>query len=819
MSVGLPANEKSNILSFFDNQAFATAEPEKRKVINSIFSLLGENDKYITGTYTALLKRPDLFGSNAATLLYALDVGRVYRKDALLLMFGAFLQKPPKSAESNIIFSWAEHIRKSNEFLNFEPVFPKLNRILQTWLDSKMVVYKGRNIPIARFRPILYNAAGVNVIDIVPYIAYIFTYHAYGYPYHFSEGYSSSSLKSYLNRLENWFAKCYTTLYKDQGITSSNDTIDDATWKDFYSTMLKPESIVGIRDSEIRETEDMLTTMAQQQEAINDADLADRFNAIISSMMEIAVRKSVVMSLYAQMPPFDDKFYDVIDLSNLVTYVVSETAYGVAMDTHDFYRYNLVTDELPVYAKELEMQKPSFGINKLSVGLDLPFCSGDIMMEMFKGYFKSKFLAKRQFVLEDDGIYITSDNLSAAYQFALRLFVNAVWAFEQREMQSVMALLKSNQKTRQYLDDMFAVYDTIRIVNGVTLQTVMTPIYFISLLNEFILKHCESGEPITEFNPFLYLRQHQLENNRLLKIRSIIYSTMFLQNAQFVEFLNEKIAHFRELVTVDPIIVQPYVQTFGDATRVFALGGCDTYKYLKYTNPIVRGYGFLSHVNMVNEDLYISYIFGSVIKNNTVLELIEDTKDEVTIRNTLASAAKKEEEPPHLFKFVFTDTGYSKRPIGSFVDIPSLFTLLKYAAKQTSVKTALPTEVLCVKPLPVNDTLISADVAATENGFKIGDSFITITLNSAGMTKNIPVYNTASRITTRNVTIVKPEGRKLVEIITPSTSIEEMNNLFWIFTNVSKKSLFSGVRLQKTPWKPSAGQYMITERIQPIPKR
>lgn len=815
--IGLPKNEKSSILDFFDNDTYATATPEKRKVIGSIFTLLGENNKYITGTYKALLSKPELFGSNAATLLYALDVGHVFKKDALLLMFGGFMQKPPSSAEANIIFTWAEHIRQSNEFLNFEPVFPKLNKILQTWLVSKVVKYKGKDISIQQFRPILYNAAGVNVIDIIPYVAYIFTYHAYGYPFHFSEGLSASSMKSYLTRLENWFAKCYTTLHKEQG----TDDIDDTTWKDFYSTMLKPESIVGIRDAEIRETEDMLTTMIQQQEAINENDLADRFNSIISSMIEIAIRKSPIVTLYNQMPVFDDRYFDAVDLANVISYVVSENDAMVAMDTHDFYRYNLMNDEMPTYLDELKFSKNDFGINKLSVGFNTPFCSGDILLEIFKGYFKSKFQAKREFILDEHPIYITVDDLPAAYDYSLRFFVNAVWALEHREMQMIVNLLQLNTKTKQYLQDMLLVYKTLEIINGVTLQTIMTSIYFISILNEMILQHCETGEPISDFNPFIYIKSHNLENNRQLKLRSVIYSTMFMQNKQFVEFVNEKIAYFREIITVDPIIIQPYVQTFDDATRIFALGGCDTYRYLKYSNPIIRGYGFISHTNTISEDLYVSYLFGSVLKNATVFELIEDSDDPATILNTIFTAVKKEDEPPHLFKYIFSSSGYTKRAIGSFIDIEGkpLIEILKYSFKQTSVKSVLPKELLCVKKLPVSDAEVSSDVKVTNNGFYVGQQFVTLTLNSTGNTKYIPVYNSASKITTRNLTVVNPEGRRLMEVIVPSTAIDDMNNIFWIFTTVSKKSLFSGVQLQKTPWKPSAAQYMLTDRIQPIPRR
>ena len=390
----------STLLDVFNDRTanFSQQQGKSEHLVGNLFTLLGDTNKFIAGTYKALLKRPELFGSNASTLLYALDVGQSFKKDALYIMFQGFLERPPTTTESNIIFTWAEHLRTKNEFIEYEPVMNKLNTILKAWFADKTIVYNGEHVPISMFRPILYNAAGVNVIELLPYIAYLFTYHIYGMPMQFSDAMSSSSLRSYIASLESWFAKCYNELYAETAITSlgeTNEEIDDETWKAFYDKMLDSSKIVELRNEEIRKTKGLLEGMIQDQQSINDDDLAERYRIVLKRLIDIAVEMTPINKIRNKIEGFDPAYYDSAELTNMTSYIVSKTNFTAIIDYNENYRYMLAQTKQDLEINELAFSKPTFDLNVLQVGLQRPFCSSDIASEIFKGYIRSKFESKR----------------------------------------------------------------------------------------------------------------------------------------------------------------------------------------------------------------------------------------------------------------------------------------------------------------------------------------------------------------------------------------------------------------------------------------
>lgn len=859
----------SSLFDAFDKlqQNFSFGEGKSDHPVGNLFTLLGNNDKYIAGTYNSLLKRPELFGKNAQTLLYALDVGQSFKKDALFLMFKSFLQHPPQTSESSIIFTWAEELRRDNEFIVFEPIFDKLNQVIKTWFVSKTINYEGRVIPLEMFRPLLYNSAGVNVIELLPYIAYIICYHVYGYPFQFSEALSSSSMRSYLSSLENWLATCYATLYKEQEISllnspgpndanDANDkSIDDDTWIAFYNTALDSSKIIQLRDDEIRKTDGLLTGLINDQQAANEKDLADRYDEILYKLVKISIETSPFNSLYSKFKPFDASYYDSVELSNVTSYFVTSCAQTAIIDRNDKFRYMLYSSSsssssasassLQSYCSELKFNRSDYDkkwkLKQLTTSLQKPFCSGDISLEMFKGYLRNNFENKRDFLLDDSPIYLNVSCLDdpIIYDFILKWFVNGVWALESSEMKILIQGLKSGTKTSAYMQDIFALRKTFEIIYGNTVAAILTPVYAISMINEWCLEHSETGQDFSEFNPFLYIKNTVPDEARVIKLQNLLYSVLFLNSYVYQEFVNSTITEFYEIMISEPIIIQPYIQAFDDSAPVYSLGGVDAYRFEKYSNPLTRGYGFLSRVGEMNEELYVTYRFGNEIKNETVLELIEDKsqfggKDEDinSIIRTIVSASKKIDEPSLLFKYkyVYNEDGsiiYGKRAKGSYADLmldgTSVVAILRdYSFVQALPRLALENETMRVKLLPVDGTgSISGSVKSTKNGFNWKDKFISMKLSGTGSTKYVPLYAPATGIVARNIAIMHPDGKKLIEIITPTTGVDENNNVFWIFTT-RKKSAFerngrNSVNLKASGYQPRDGTYMLTDRIQDVP--
>lgn len=838
-----------SILDRFDeiNQNFDFREGEKEKHVGNLFTLLGNSQQFLAGTYNALIKRPELFGSNAANLLYAMDVGRSFRNDTLYLMFEGFLNKPPQTTESNIIFMWAEHLRKTNEFIVFEPVFSKLNEILQDWFGKKTVNYEGKVVPLEEFRPILYNSAGVNLIELIPYIAYIFTYHIYGMPFKFSDGLSSSSTKEYLSSLEGWLMTNYGILYQDEhrnqnngidmlDIQMDNESISDEHWIAFYNRVLDSSEIVRLRNEEIQKTDGLLDGMIHDQNGLNKDDLANRFNHVLTKLVKISIQNSGFNIISQKIKPFDASYYDVVELVNITSYIISGCENGIMIDpSNERYKYQLLDKKYESLSKYISPSIPSFGLKNLMYCIGKPFCAGDVMLEMFKGINKQKFEERRGlFSLLAEPIHINPNDLDNEniYPFILNFFVNGIWQTEGNEMKKLMEYFEKNKETNQYLQDLFNLHKTLTFIYGNTTQSILVPIYIISYLNSWILTYCDMNMDLSKFNPFIFMKSMVADEYRIIKLQNMLYSTLFLNNSSYINLVNMQIDRFIKLMTNNPIILQPYVQSFNDDVNIFALGGCDTYKYLKFSNPFIRGYGFISNVMEINEDIYVINQFTSQIKTTSIFDLVMDeNSDERTIVNNIATIIKNENiSINHLFKYNFeineNNIKYNERSKTEVVDIKYkdhylLAIILNYAFRRTSEDEVLPNEKIRIKRYEMLDNKLNPSITSTENGWYNNSNFISLSLNSeTGMAKYLPVYNYASKFEGRNIVIIHPDGKNLVEIISPSTMNAE-NNLFWIFTSVRREGIFEeseGVKLVESGFQPKSGSFMLTDRLKPLSK-
>ena len=220
----------------------------------------------------------------------------------------------------------------------------------------------------------------------------------------------------------------------------------------------------------------------------------------------------------------------------------------------------------------------------------------------------------------------------------------------------------------------------------------------------------------------------------------------------------------------------------------------------------------------------------------STFELLEDkTLDEKSKVSTLIAASKKIEEPNHLFKWKFelegTKLRYEKQEVGAFADlmmqtsagqIGVLKYVLKFAFEQMGVKQ--PNERMRVKRIGISaEGKVSAHVQSTWNGYEYKGKFISLELQAFGDTKYLPIYAPACKVLTRNVSVIRPDNMRLITIITPATNTD-MNNVYWIFTSVRKQSKFdelaesAQIGLQTSGYKPTEGSYMLTDRIQPIPR-
>lgn len=812
----------SELLDRYDELTsnFSTGKPDMMNVKGNVFSILGDSNKFLEITYEALLKRPDLFGENALTFLYALDVGQTFRKEGLEIMFSSFLSKPPQTTESNVLFLYAATLKQYNKFVSYEPVFDKLNKCIALYMDKKTFNYKGRELPTSTFKPFLYNEAGVNLIELIPYIAYIFTYHTYGYPITFSDVYSSSSLKSYLVSLEGYFTAQYMKLYDEHNISILNasmkqNEIDDQTWKDFYTVLLDSKKIIELRNREINKTANVLNQMIETQQSLNEVDLYKRYDAVIGKLVELCIKKSPLSVIYSKIPEFDAKYFNADDIVNLTAYMMSENNTTHIIETVNNFKY--VHCEEPTKYDQIPFKKPSLGYNKLTYSFNRPFASGDIIADMFKGYLRTEFKNKKEDILDDDPLWINpSDIKPEIYDFLMPFFVCGCWELEGEEMKIVM-----NNMNKSVLQDIKDAHMALKTVYGETFGTLITPIYFISFINEFARDHCELELPFNEFNPFVYLLSRTPDINRVYKLRDMATSMCYIMNKTYIDYANRLNAEFYDLFTTNTLIIQPYVQGIDNDASIFALGGVETYDYLKYSNPFTRGYGFLNNIMGCNEKIDIVYTYLSQINNDVIIDLINDSKDDLTTisNNVLTYIKKNQINCNKLYKYNFDEEcNYKLRPNDYFLDYKDIMEmLLKYSYNQTIASDVLEAEQVRVKCFKINSKNELETSVSTANGYPFGSGFINLRLNSHGSTRYLPIYSLSGKIEARNLSIVNPNGMRCVQIITNSTGTVSENNVFWIYTQKNKVSSFTKkVALRKNAVHPKDAEYMLADRIEAV---
>ena len=832
-------------LGVFDDAManYSYGKPQEQQRIDMLGLLTGDENAYLNGTFKAFLKRPELFQETGENLLYAMFVGRQYKKEALYTMFKGFMHKNPETPESQLLFLWAEELRKYKKFTEFEPVFAKLNNVIDLWFAKKTIKFNGETTPLVSFRPILYNSAGVNLVELLPYIAYVYTYLIYGFPYTFSDSYSQSSLRSYYDGLEAWFAKCYSDLYQQHGISSttynsnSAHDISDKNWKAFYERMLRSDEIVRLRNEEIEKTSGILNAFISQQQSLSDEELNKKYELVLVKLIECAIDETSYKGIYALFPTFDAAYENTTEIMQLTQFFLTQNQRNFAIDPHNNYRYYFYNDSLDGYGARFKLVRPNLKIKHYGNKDNMPFAYGDFKIQMLSAYILERFKTKRGFQLDDNGIYLSpSDlNIRGLREFIMAFFVNGLWALSNSSISPAMSYLQKSSRTAQYIDDLVQALDLFRIIHGNNVASILTPIYAISMLDEWLERHLSLGGQLDDFNPYMYLNLSIPNNDRANKLTAILYSMLFLNNKEYVNMVNVCIEEFEDIMSHRPIIVQPYVKVLNDQTSIYAIGGVDTYRYAKFSNPVLRSYGFIANVLGLNEKIYVLYRFTENLQNDTVFQLVEANAHEPSVViNTLMQACKSEGNLPSLlFRWKIGSDGLvEERVINDIIgtrigDDESKYVLswmLNFMFKQGIAGETIPTETLYNKVISLSTFgNLESKQQATPNGYMIDKHVILSRLDAAGVPAKLPIYTPAPNIFARNVSFVCPQGKRQIQFVAPSSTVIEENMVFWVFTDVPFKNSFARTSdvqydLRSSGMKPLDGTYMLTDRIQGFPK-
>ena len=157
------------INSIFNDTAYSKGYVFPRPLISklSIVSALQNKYRFIALTVDMFQNYPMLFKNNATNLLYLLQTGTSYKKDAIITLFDSLLNSSielsindankllnndyDQNKQNNehfletqsIMILYAYYIWKNNDIKYFEPAMKPIHIAMQTFLNNPLVYYKG----------------------------------------------------------------------------------------------------------------------------------------------------------------------------------------------------------------------------------------------------------------------------------------------------------------------------------------------------------------------------------------------------------------------------------------------------------------------------------------------------------------------------------------------------------------------------------------------------------------------------------------------------------------------------------------------------
>ena len=779
-------NGLTNRRSEFSNRGFTTYSPT-----DTLWSALANNsNEYIKATFETYLRRPDLFeGKTSLNLLYALYIGNTNGKETLMNIFENYIQSSPSKNKTPTILLWANEIREKGITLAYEPVLSKLNKVMNSWVNSgSYIEWNGKKYNIDTFRPILYNSEGVLLVDLIPYIAYLFTYVIYGFPYQFSEEYSESSMKAYLSLLEEWFGICYQSLYKEQG--TKND-ISDVVWKGFYSNMLNERKIVEIRNEELNRTEDLLTIETNTQLSIVDEDLASKYELVVRDLIKAALHQVPWMKVFDVISNQDGR--DILNTNTKHLMYVSEWISCGAnpdyfIDEHDNYR-------ITHYENGSNTLLISNSLPKLIVNEDsYCFARGDVKTDILFGYINERYQSKITQLFDDDPIHI-GDEVPDIYGQLCSFFCNGIWMSESKVISSLDIM------SSESFIDFLHLHDLMRILFEKSIATEITPIYFLSFLNQWLYAHISKDRPMNDFNVFKYMRWsvENINDKLLNELIHYYYSFVIIENESYRRFFRNEVSRYMELIQSSNGIYQPYVKTMDDEVEKWALSGIDGYKFARIPNPIVRGYGFVSSVFGIDEQTYLIYRMCEMAENDSLFKLIRSDMNWDTIQSTLKMIIDSipEDKLPRILTRIGKTTSSIIEECKNEIN-----RLITYTFSQ-SLPSLTVDESIKVKSID------KPNERATTNSYLFGEQLIPCSITTMnGKVYRIPIYSIVGTMEDTLLRTVVPNGLRIVEVITLNE-----NSTYWILSPMNPPSQFTPRAIPSNEM-PNDGAYMLTDRIQ-----
>lgn len=856
------AGGNPDILSTFDNgSATMTSknilnfpdQPVEYTTISPVSSLLDDRTSAVKFTYEFFLAHPELFGNNAETLLYVQQAGHRYKPEQYYTVFETFIKQVNKQLihaaattgvsnrytfDIDYLITWARLLQTHAPY-EFEPVLKQVKAVFRNWLQDQHVTYSGISYPISAFRALAYTYSGENIIELLPYICYLFTFLIHCNPYEFCDGTSESSSFGFYRTLNNWFMTHYELLAKDFGVDIIKDPagglqkIPQADWMATFDAMLNVEQIIKIRNDEISKVESLLQQCIQDQTSIDYAYVYECWDNVMSNLITIIVQNSPIKQIFDTIPRLDIRALNVTNLFMLTQYVMTGGDKQFCIDP-DTYTYALNADPTTVKPVLKFKQSLKAGVNRLTVGHSKPFCSSDLLTEMCTSYIRDLFLEKRQDPLDPHPILVNEDSLrDLDADILANLFLPGIWSFDNSVMSTVVPELLKHQQFLNEFNDILALGYITEVCYNNRLASVILPTLMLSYINTYILQTCIAGYPLDKLSVMteailqLTAKQESVQQ-RIYALCNTCTSLLYLAEPEFTNFVNNSMTEFVKIVTFNPIIMQPYVKGLDDSADVYAMGGVELYNYGHFSNPLIRAYGFISNVFGTCESLETFYRHIEQLDNDSLFDIINDiagygkqldTSSTATVEAGLKTQYGKHGVRPMLNNFAFDGLKYTVKNTPYYLSMKTsegnflLDILCRYTFAYNDPHKAI-NKCVAVRNIQYVNGQVTA-IRPTVDKMRVGNSSAPVMLSSTGSVEQLPTYDYLGKIVDTGIIYTAPNGYRQITIrmMSPRSAV---NSIMWIFTPVAGKSRF---QRYQAPRSGPTSHGILGNRGKPDPRR
>ena len=847
----------------------------QNEIIPHILTLTANYGKATQFMYKLFLRKPELFGVNASSLMYILFCGKPNKIDALYAEFQQFVAHKsftssslyPYASDCSALISWARVIRENKKAVVFEPILSKLNQVLNTFYDNPVVSIEGSAQDIKKLRPLCYTKTGENYLSLLPYIAYVFTFLVHCKPYDFNETISSASYFAFIKEINRYFNVQLTAFGSDNGVNvvesdiASLNKIQDDKYKAMINYVLDPKQITKLRNEILNQEEGLLDNCIEDQNALSDAFVKKAFHNTLAALISIVIEHNPIKQLIDRMPVFQPQHYNSHELSMLTQYCMAGGDMPFLIDDQMAY----VLHNKPASVKQFSFFKPQHIASKINVitkSSRHPFTTGDIYLNLVSAYVKDKIDKKRSDPLSADPIAITlSDddlihNVKSIASSLIDLFAQGRWMKDNSTLLSMMPhLLGGSASGNSYTMPAANVYDSnngaginlaniqefkyefadiielstlIQDIYHKPMAAAILPAYMIAIMPEFFLQWMEQNLALNKFQYFLCFFDHEINQNYLRKLIDMTNSLLYIKNKDYQSYVN---AYSKEICAIldssETIVHIPYIKGLNDSANVYAIGGVDLYNIATVPNSVIRSYEFIKYNFGSNEELDTVHRFASAIDSTGAFATIDSATDASVVTATLKPLFEKAyPKVRSLNNFSFDSTGaYARKPFSWILDLTETMNTIHNFIFPKSDISKIINQTIITRQIDLHARLQNSDgttdTAPTitvsspqENYYVANNTKIPVELLVTGVTQELPVYDVRGVIQPVRIKMTNPPGLNLIALPIP-TITNEKGFIAWIHTSRSQADRFATYEMISNSTQPAESDGIIIDRIVP----